>query len=225
MLETVNYIAKWNGTAFEALGSGVGATVRALDIAPDDVLWVGGEFSTIPGLDWVDRIARWVDDGWAATDLDLPGAPIVYALVTGNHWPDRKRNHDVWAGFNTTGGATTSRAFIFSPTGTTKEYPIIIVRAVGGTVRLGSIKEAYSAKEIIFDYTLQTGDEMTLNLQPDNLSISTEFYGPIPGAVLPSSDLASFPLLPRESHFLSYATGAVAAELFIKWHPAYESID
>jgi hypothetical protein len=221
--DTVNYIARWNGTGMAALGSGTGAAVHALDIGPDNALWVGGAFSSISGLNWVDRIARWMRDGWAATDLDLPGSPTVYALVAGNQRPDRKRNYDVWAGFDTTGAATAGRVYNFSAAGSARAYPVIIANVSGSTARLGSLKEGFSAKEIVFDYTLQDGDEITINLQPDDLSISTEFFGSIPEAVVPSSDIASFPVLPGGNSLVSYNPGMT--DVFIKWRIAYESID
>jgi len=48
---SVNYIAKWNGSVWSALGSGIGSDVRALTVFDDDAnglhppaLYAGGQF-------------------------------------------------------------------------------------------------------------------------------------------------------------------------------------
>jgi len=81
-------IAKWNGTAWSALGSGVNQRVRALTAYDDGtgrgpVLYAGGDF-TIAGGKPVSRLAKW--DG---TDWSSPGGGVhsgtssstVYAFV------------------------------------------------------------------------------------------------------------------------------------------------
>lgn len=59
-------IAKWNGTAWSALGTGANGNVLALAVAPSGDLYVGGAFTTIGGVACA-RIAKW--DGSAFTAL------------------------------------------------------------------------------------------------------------------------------------------------------------
>src|SRR6185295_431793 len=63
-------IAKWNGTAWSALGSGMNAfgQVYALKVYHDSVgpaLFAGGKFTTAGGIT-VNHIARWNGSVWSA---------------------------------------------------------------------------------------------------------------------------------------------------------------
>src|SRR6185436_1985265 len=59
-----NRIAKWNGTTWSALGSGVNSTVNAIAVSGTDV-YVGGSFLTAGGIA-VNRIAKWDGTSWSA---------------------------------------------------------------------------------------------------------------------------------------------------------------
>ena len=45
-----NYIAKWNGSAWSALGSGMNGAVYALAVDGAGNLYAGGEFTTAGGV-------------------------------------------------------------------------------------------------------------------------------------------------------------------------------
>lgn len=65
---TVNGIAKWNGTEWSALGSGVsggGAVVEALAVDASGNLWAGGNFRSVGGVA-ANNIARWDGTSWSA---------------------------------------------------------------------------------------------------------------------------------------------------------------
>ncbi len=60
-------IAKWDGTSWSALGSGVSSSVQALAVFDDgngDALYVGGAFSTAGGVA-AGKIAKWDGSTWA----------------------------------------------------------------------------------------------------------------------------------------------------------------
>ena len=59
-----NRIAKWNGTVWSALGSGVDNGVTSIAISGTDV-YVGGAF-TISGVITVNGIAKWDGTAWSA---------------------------------------------------------------------------------------------------------------------------------------------------------------
>lgn len=62
---SVNYIAKWNGTAWSALGSGMNGPVAALAIDSMGNLYAGGEFTKASGVS-VQNIAVWNGNDWSA---------------------------------------------------------------------------------------------------------------------------------------------------------------
>jgi predicted phage tail protein len=55
---TVNQIARWNGSAWSALGSGTDGAVNALAVMGTS-LYAGGWFSTVNDTLTAQRIARW----------------------------------------------------------------------------------------------------------------------------------------------------------------------
>ena len=56
---TVNRIAKWNGTAWSALGSGLNSTVNALAVDSSDNVYMGGLFNTVTSEYLLLRTAKW----------------------------------------------------------------------------------------------------------------------------------------------------------------------
>ncbi len=75
--QPANHVARWTGTAWEALGEGVNGTVWALAILGDDV-YVGGEFVEAGGQE-ARYVARWTGTAWESLDNSLGG--WVYALA------------------------------------------------------------------------------------------------------------------------------------------------
>lgn len=81
---TVNHVAKWNGSAWSALGAGMNERVRALAISGGN-LYAGGGFTTADAT-VVNRIAKWNGSGWSALGLGMGsgsfgGLPDVHTLV------------------------------------------------------------------------------------------------------------------------------------------------
>ncbi len=97
-----NYIAKWNGSNWSSLGSGMGPTgssVHSLAVLGSD-LYAGGEF-TIAGGSAANRIAKWNGTNWSSAGSGINGT--VYALgVSGR---------ELYAGgfFTTAGGNAANR--------------------------------------------------------------------------------------------------------------------
>ena len=65
-----NRIAKWNGSTWSALGTGMNAEVRALAVFDDGsgggpALYAGGFFTTAGGVS-ANRIAKWNGNSWSA---------------------------------------------------------------------------------------------------------------------------------------------------------------
>ena len=94
---TANYIAKWNGTNWSALGTGLNSSVSALAVSGTDV-YAGGWFSTTNGGLTVNYIAKWNGTSWSALGSGMDGA--VYTLAASGT--------NVYAGghFTTAGGVT-----------------------------------------------------------------------------------------------------------------------
>jgi hypothetical protein len=82
---TANNIAKWNGSTWFALNSGVqaGLSVTALGVDNSGNLYAGGNFNTAGGLP-ANRVAKWDGSAWSALGSGLRGGDnvtVVEALV------------------------------------------------------------------------------------------------------------------------------------------------
>jgi hypothetical protein len=74
-----DYIARWDGTSWSALGSGMNDTVLALAVGPDGTLYAGGLFTTAGGVP-IPYVARWDGTSWSALGSGVNAA--VWALAT-----------------------------------------------------------------------------------------------------------------------------------------------
>ena len=80
-----SFIAKWDGTAWSALGSGVNAAVLALTVFDDGTgpaLYAGGDFGSAGGVA-ARHIAKWNGVAWSALAVGVTGgaAPTVNSLA------------------------------------------------------------------------------------------------------------------------------------------------
>ena len=91
-----NRVAKWNGIAWSALGSGVTDNVYALAAIGTD-LYAGGSFTTAGGVPAM-KVAKWDGNAWSALGPGMSG-PVFALAVSGT---------DLYAGgnFTTAGGVT-----------------------------------------------------------------------------------------------------------------------
>ncbi|GEM_PF-827575 len=84
----VNGVAKWNGSAWEALGTGAdgadGANdLNALAVDSSDNVYAGGNFATMSGVANTARIAKWNGSAWSALGRGVSNE-VNALLVFGN---------------------------------------------------------------------------------------------------------------------------------------------
>ena len=72
------YIAKWDGSVWTPLGSGLSAGVTSLAFGPDGTLYAGGLFTNAGGVAAADYIAKWNGSAWSALGSGAGGN--VYAM-------------------------------------------------------------------------------------------------------------------------------------------------
>lgn len=97
---TVNHIARWDGFAWSALGSGMNAPVMALIVLPNGDLVAGGEFTNAGGT-FVSSIARWDGTSWSALGGGLSRSASLY-VIAGVYALAVLANGDILAGGNFT---------------------------------------------------------------------------------------------------------------------------
>jgi hypothetical protein len=91
---TANHIAKWNGSAWSAMGTGMDGDVYALAVS-GTTLYAGGDFTRVGGVT-ANGIAKWDGSTWSALDTGMDN-PVHALAVSGT---------DLYAGgdFQTAGG-------------------------------------------------------------------------------------------------------------------------
>ena len=96
-----NYIAKWNGASFEALGAGANGGVTAIAVAPNGYLYITGSFTSVGGVA-ANRVAFWDGSSWNAMGTGLNNTGWAIAVS-----PDGT----VYVGgdFTTAGGVNASK--------------------------------------------------------------------------------------------------------------------
>jgi hypothetical protein len=76
-------IARWNGTSWSALGSGVSSNVNAIAVA-NGLVYAGGDFTTAGGVT-ARRFAIWNGSGWSATGASGLNGSVYRIRVLGTN--------------------------------------------------------------------------------------------------------------------------------------------
>lgn len=219
---TTNYIAKWNGASWSALGSGLGGGALSLALGPDGTVYVGGAFLTAGGVS-VYCIARWLNGCWLPMPFTFPAAWHVYAIAVSG-------NGNIILGFDNTGNASVAGSVTADNSGTAVTAPLLRFR---GPCRVVSIRNETTGEEIDFNLTLYPWEYATLDLRPGSVRFECQFlesrlglwspwgpgrvpqydffspYAPVmPGSImktiLPGSSLSTFRLVPGANVITAY---------------------
>lgn len=105
--------------------------------------------------------------------------------------------------------------------GNAPAHPIIKFTGPG---RIHQLKNLTTDDEINFNYTMQTGETVVLNLETK--TIISNFYGNLltRGAIIPGSDFSNFRLLKGENA-VSLLIDSASATAFVSFTPQYLSFD
>lgn len=224
---TANRVAVWNGTAWSPLGTGLDNTGDNIDLGPDGILYVTGLFTTAGGITIADGMAKWNGSSWAHLDIDLPGASSPDAITIGRQDPVIVTNYDIFVGFITAGAGTYAGLVTVTNEGTQEAFPRFTIARSGGTSAiLESIRNETTGKELLFDYALQDGETLTIDLVPPTKTIESSFFGLVPDAILANSDFGTFSLIPGDNDISCYVlnTGATVTA-FILHRETFQSQD
>ncbi|HQQ63603.1 MAG TPA: thrombospondin type 3 repeat-containing protein, partial [Pseudomonadales bacterium] len=79
-IANTSHIAKWNGSAWSAFGTGINNNVFALTRDSSNNLYAGGSFTTAGGVAAA-SIAKWNGSAWSALGTGMSNGAVVNALV------------------------------------------------------------------------------------------------------------------------------------------------
>jgi hypothetical protein len=101
------YIARWNGSAWSALGTGTNGNVRAASFAPNHDLIIGGDFTLAGGVANTLRVARWNGSAWSALGTGVNATVWAVAVLPNG-------NIVIGGDFTTAGGGAINRIALFN---------------------------------------------------------------------------------------------------------------
>jgi len=224
-IANADYIARWGGGHWEALGSGVNNTVWGLAVDSGKV-YASGAFTTAGGLTLTDRVAVWSNGAWQPLDIGLPGTGTVSAILPasdGSLYIGGDYSTTV-AGENAKTGLVALNLNVASASANT--YPYIQVRGPG---TLKAITNYSTGKTIAFDgLTLQAGEWIGLNFDPLNLKFRGGWAGRgnLMRYVVPGSDYGDFYLMPGSNLLSLFMTGTDSnSGAWIAWTPKFWGLD
>jgi hypothetical protein len=213
-----NYIARFKGNKWEALGTGLNAKGQSIDIKGDKLI-VSGNFTNAGGLD-VLGIATWSGGAWGSFIFQQPSTTgiIQDILITNN-------NVFIAGSFSST--IVTNDSVQCTNSGNANVYPTIEITGPGV---LQSITNYTTGREIQFDgLTLQAGEIVTLKLDPTDIDMTSTWTGRgnLLKYVNPGSDLGQFYLKPDTNYIsLFMPSGTTAAtKAYIYWTPKFWNIE
>lgn len=216
-----NYVAKWNGTTWEPLGSGLSSSCDALGLLANGLLIIGGSFTSANGNPEYRKLAAWNGTAYSALAVYLPDTVSTLSdiVTVGN---------DLYLCYDTTGTAYASGQTTVT-NGTAAAYPTITIKRVGGTTaRVEYLKNETTDKVLYLDYSLLDGETLTLTFTPGAKAITSDFFGNVIGrSLLPNSDFAEWCLQPGANviSLYVYEAGSPTVTASMAFVAAYWSVD
>jgi hypothetical protein len=222
---TASNIARTNesGSLWETLGTGLtGGIVARLAINDNNnLIYAGGEFTAAGDITFAGSLASWNGSSWCHVDIVFPSSTTVYSIVV-------TPQDDMYIGFVGTGTATASQSATVSGNGSAEAWPEIHFKRSGGTSAVVEYLYNQTAdKRLWLNYSLLDGEELVINLQPTNRYCRSSYFGNVWTAILRSSDLAEFSLLPGANTIFSFVNtaGSPTITAYMVWRNAHWAVD
>lgn len=189
----VNYIARWNGVSWLPLGAGVNNEVYGISIDAAGRLLVSGTF-TQAGNVAVEGAAIWDGSNWVHPGFGSSSARTTGVLVRpeGEYW---------YGDFATLEGPAITTITINQ--GTT--YPVIRITGPGTPVVIANLT---TGDAIRLNYAISENEVVTITTGATP-SIVSSLNGDILSFLDPSSNLATFRLVPGQNQIGAFLSGAL----------------
>lgn len=228
--DTTPYFYRYNGQNWTSLGSLGPAGNGALGVAPGSqgTLYVWGNFSTANGIALPETAVAWNGATTVPLDMDMPNAstPRVQVMAQradGTLFVGRFNNDTV----NPPDSGTTTAAVTttVTNTGTAETWPVIrITGPSSGTARIYQIINQTTGVPIYLNATINAGETMILDLNPTNLTFTSDFQGNLIGSILPGSMASAFRLQPG-ANSISTFIGSSSVTVTMTWEVRNLSLD
>jgi hypothetical protein len=219
---TVNYIARWNGSAWVPLGSGMNSHVNEISISPTGELAAGGEFSTAGGVE-CRLVALWNGSSWSNFDVALPvgygyirsvlfasnGDLFVAGLYLGhlNDVPFPPPFITYYAGITTVINS-----------GTAESKPSVYIYGSG---KLRWIENQTTKKRMYLNLDILPGEEVVIDFGKGE--IKSTVRGNLSYSILPGSNFSDFTLIPGANTISTLMYNDVGSVIYMYNRPQHWS--
>lgn len=212
-----DYICTWNGRQFAPLGDLV-TGVDDLAIAPDGRIFIAGT-----GVGTGD-VASWNGSAWEIWDTTSAAG----AIAVGPSDPVVNTNYDIWVGTSASASREIAGSTTVTNGGTSSQRPVFKVSRSGGTsATFYSIRNEGTGKALMFNYGLLDGETLTIDCRPMLRSITSDYRGKQPSAILANSDFGSFTLLSGDNQITCFVdtAGSPTITAWCEFRAAYKGAD
>lgn len=215
---TINRIAKWNGSVWVALGTGMNGIVYDIDIDENENIIASGKFTTAGGVSCY-RLAYWNGSVWVNQD--------VYISKAGSPDPDYQAvkfhpNGDLYIGGQSFWYALSySSAYnLITNAGSSEVSPSVYIKGPG-TLRW--LENQTTGKRMYMNLSILNNEEVTIDF--GQAKIYSSIRGDLSYSVLPGSDFKSWKLAPGENKIAAFMIDDVGGIMQIRYTPQHHSTD
>lgn len=187
----------------------------------NSLVYFGGDFTTANSLLPPDSFGIWNGASVTYPDVDLPGTAGTTIITLVKTFSDGT----LIVGLNASGTATAGSTTTVTNIGSGRAYPTLIIRGPStGSTRIYDILNVTTGRSVFFNLTINAGETITMNFQPDNLSFQSDFQGNVESSILPGSSEAEFFLQPG-ANTIAFLSGGSTVVALLQWRNSYVSLD
>lgn len=212
-----NYIARWTGSNWVTLGSGLSNPGTDLAFGFDGLLYLTGvAWTTINGSTPItDGSAQWNGSTYLLPDIDMPDSPTGRGPTTGPLG-------ELMIGFGTATGAGTGTAKAaaintLTNTGTLQTYPTFYISGPSvGTAQLYNLRSYTTGEILSFNLTILEAENITITMKPGSTRVISATRGDITQSALVGSS-GQLTLIKGTNKIAALVVGTNLPTMNVKW--------
>lgn len=200
------------------IGTGTAGVQRVYVDKNTNIVFTGGNFYSVNGFSMFGQ-ARVIGNVPTRMDVFPPGGSSAQVLAI-----HAASTRVLTIGFDQSGTACAAAVTTVTNNGTAAAYPILTACATSSSTSLVQLVNYTTGEAIYFNLPLTPNEIVTVDLRPGQKTVTSNFRGNIINAVLPSSNVATWRLLPGTNNISFWLTGGGGAAR-LSWVERFWSCD